>query len=100
MKHELLPLTTALSSQSQKSASTEKSCVRKSISKLLSINCCSEAAVDKCVECCGNGMYWIGPLFVITGLGIIAFAMYVGFGILLPAKCEAWSVPWVRHHWL
>ena len=41
-------------------------------------------------------MYWIGPLFVLTGLAIIAFAFYVGFGILLPVKDTFGSITWVR----
>ena len=55
-----------------------------------------EACLDKVIDWCGNGMYWVGPVFVLTGLIIIAFTMYVGFTILLPAKDTAFSVTWVR----
>ena len=54
-----------------------------------------EKGIDCCVDACGYGMYWIGPLFVLTGMAIIAFAMYVGFGILLPAKDTWWSWTWI-----
>ncbi len=54
-----------------------------------------EKGLDCLVDACGYGMYWVGPLFVLTGMVIIAFAMYVGFGILLPAKDTWWSWTWI-----
>lgn len=99
MKHELLPL--AAPGHSGRSAgSGSESMRRRNGSKKKTFSekagAAFEVCVDKCVDLCGSGMYWVGPVFVLTGLAIITFAMYVGFGILLPAKDTSWSWTWVR----
>ena len=98
MKHELLPL--AAPRQSGRSGGGGSEGTRRGSSKKKTFSdkagAAFEVCVDKCVDLCGSGMYWVGPVFVFTGLAIITFAMYVGFGILLPAKDTSWSWTWVR----
>eukprot|EP00750_Incisomonas_marina_P032509 INCI9200.6.p1 GENE.INCI9200.6~~INCI9200.6.p1 ORF type:complete len:344 (-),score=28.62 INCI9200.6:450-1481(-) len=97
MKHELLPL--AAPRQSGRSGGGGSEGTRRGSSKKKTFSdkagAAFEVCVDKCVDLCGSGMYWVGPVFVFTGLAIITFAMYVGFGILLPAKDTSWSWTWI-----
>ncbi len=90
MKHELQPLSSARMGGRPQGGVQQQRSTRERLRD--SFDC----MLDKCIDFVGSAMYWVGPFFVATGLLIICFTAYVGFGILLPAKCKAWSVLWVR----